>query len=231
MKQLLLFAIVFFTSISATRAQRHCDLIGKSLTSPATIQNGIPFSVTLHIKNLGPDAIKPFDTIEAYYNVAASYYPVFKHLGYSIAANDSIIITDTITYSFTVPADKSSLICSAPELLHGISADSAIDPNLGNNQTCRSLTLSAHGGVWVSSISSESAMKYYPNPMTNQLFIENAEIGARIRIFNMTGQQMYNAVISSDKEIINTSNFKNGIYLVDLMSKDGKREHARVVKQ
>jgi hypothetical protein len=71
----------------------------------------------------------------------------------------------------------------------------------------------------------------YPNPVTKQLTIEGAAIGATIQVNNIIGQTIYMGTIQSARETINTSLWAPGGYLLHLTDKDGNRVVRKVVKE
>ena len=61
----------------------------------------------------------------------------------------------------------------------------------------------------------------YPNPVTEYVTVSNLPVGATLRMINMAGKIVYNAVIQYEQAIINTSEFSNGMYIVQVVN-DGK---------
>jgi hypothetical protein len=74
-------------------------------------------------------------------------------------------------------------------------------------------------------------LQVYPNPTTSSLVIEGAGIGSMIQVNNIIGQTVYQGVIISAKETINTSQWAAGAYLLHLTDKDGMRIVRKVVKE
>ncbi|MCD6063795.1 MAG: Secretion system C-terminal sorting domain, partial [Flavipsychrobacter sp.] len=71
--------------------------------------------------------------------------------------------------------------------------------------------------------------RVYPNPVTNELTIEG-EAGMQVTIVNVLGQEVYRGVLNSDKEVINTSGFVAGSYILQLTGSDGERSVVKVEK-
>jgi hypothetical protein len=71
--------------------------------------------------------------------------------------------------------------------------------------------------------------RIYPNPVTNELTIEG-EPGMKVSIVNVLGQQVYSGVLNNDKEVINTSGFAAGSYILQLTGGDGVRSVVKVEK-
>ncbi|GLR18002.1 clostripain-related cysteine peptidase [Portibacter lacus] len=65
----------------------------------------------------------------------------------------------------------------------------------------------------------------FPNPANQQITIENIEVSAnesyKIRIFDQAGRLVFTRVSNSDRAVINTSDFTNGYYRVQIISGKG----------
>ena len=71
----------------------------------------------------------------------------------------------------------------------------------------------------------------YPNPVTDELTIENASAGTTIRLLSIIGLQIYEGVIGNDKQVINTGYLAAGTYLLQLTDNNGNRTTKTIVKQ
>jgi hypothetical protein len=76
----------------------------------------------------------------------------------------------------------------------------------------------------------QSTVSIYPNPFTGLLTIEGAAAATKISLMNMLGQQVYNGVLSSNKETINTSNMPAGNYILHLTDAAGQRKSIKLTK-
>jgi len=56
--------------------------------------------------------------------------------------------------------------------------------------------------------------KCYPNPTTNYLIVENANIHSNISIVNITGQQQLKLYVTNSSFTIDLSKFQPGIYFI-----------------
>jgi hypothetical protein len=56
--------------------------------------------------------------------------------------------------------------------------------------------------------------KCYPNPTTNYLIVENANIHSNISIVNITGQQQLKLNVTNSTFTIDLSKFQPGIYFI-----------------
>ena len=67
----------------------------------------------------------------------------------------------------------------------------------------------------------ESSTEMYPNPVKNSLNIVSYAAGINsISIFNLNGQEVLNTTVNANQIRINTSSLANGVYIVDIKSKD-----------
>ncbi len=65
-------------------------------------------------------------------------------------------------------------------------------------------------------------IKLYPNPVTDNLTIENSEnTNATAEIYSLFGQKLYSCTLKEKQTRIDLSDFQNGIYLVVLTSQTG----------
>ncbi len=108
-------------------------------------------------------------------------------------------------------------------------------------------TLHGYGDIWFAKLAPDSLFNYcpplttavpnidfkkrlmvYPNPATNELFIENASAGSSIKIFNVLGQQVYNSIVIEDKQQIRLNNFIPGTYLLQIVELNGNRTNKTI---
>jgi len=84
-------------------------------------------------------------------------------------------------------------------------------------------------GIPPSPLKGESIV--WPNPVTNQLFIESAAPGTTISIYNIVGQRIYSGQINQQKTLVDTKGFANGAYILELINNDGERVIRKIVKE
>ena len=65
-----------------------------------------------------------------------------------------------------------------------------------------------------------SEIKVYPNPATDEIFVENLQDG-NISILNISGSVVLNQNITNNKTTVNISHLPAGMYLLKTVSKDG----------
>lgn len=69
-----------------------------------------------------------------------------------------------------------------------------------------------------------TAIKVYPNPVTEKLSIDLNDVSGNIKLmlYSMTGQLLITEKLNTQKNSINISHLKNGLYLVNLHFSDYK---------
>lgn len=76
------------------------------------------------------------------------------------------------------------------------------------------------------------SLNVYPNPAGTQLFVESTLNGlATIRMYDSRGRVVLTTTTSETRTELNTGALSNGIYLLEVMSADGKRSSRQVVIQ
>jgi hypothetical protein len=64
----------------------------------------------------------------------------------------------------------------------------------------------------------QASWTMYPNPAKESVTISNLSSGSSVSIFDVTGRKVYGSVINGEQTTISTSNFINGIYIVQVTS-------------
>lgn len=75
----------------------------------------------------------------------------------------------------------------------------------------------------------KSGLKIFPNPSLGTITVETPEKGQLI-LFNLTGQQILNLMITGPTTSINLSHLPGGVYLVKITS-ENKIQVAKVMKE
>jgi len=88
-----------------------------------------------------------------------------------------------------------------------------------------------HTSVDVPIFFAQPNISVYPNPISGAFFIEGAEMGATVRLFNLMGQQVYEGAIKENKQQINTGDLRLGTYLLQLINREGQKSNVTIVKQ
>lgn len=74
-------------------------------------------------------------------------------------------------------------------------------------------------------------IKIYPNPANEFLYIEGAEKGTEIRLFDLVGKQVYSSVINENREQIAIADLTEGLYLLQFRNQQGNTYSAKIIKQ
>ena len=83
----------------------------------------------------------------------------------------------------------------------------------------------------VPTISGIPDVTVFPNPARNEVYIEGAEKGTNYTLVNILGQQLLSGTITDEKQAVNTSNLRPGIYVIQLSTPNGQSGSIRIVKQ
>ena len=73
-----------------------------------------------------------------------------------------------------------------------------------------------------------SAVRIFPNPASNIVFIESDKIPSKLELFNMTGQVVYSSY-SEIPESIDLNNYSGGLYFVKLDFTDGSTSVRKLI--
>ncbi|NQU35477.1 MAG: T9SS type A sorting domain-containing protein [Bacteroidetes bacterium] len=69
----------------------------------------------------------------------------------------------------------------------------------------------------------EKYTKIYPNPATNNVTIESGSHMEHIRIFNLSGQKVYEVALDQNEVELNIEFLKQGIYMINIETENGTR--------
>jgi len=69
----------------------------------------------------------------------------------------------------------------------------------------------------------------YPNPIDNELIIQGAA-NTSLKVYDLVGRIIYTTSITTNPQIINTSQWERGTYFVELVLPDGDRKIKKVTK-
>ena len=70
----------------------------------------------------------------------------------------------------------------------------------------------------------------YPNPTTSNINIQNLNLNSTVKIFNVTGQMVFNGKSNGDAMIVDMSQYGNGIYMLQVVS-NGKSQKSKIIKK
>ena len=70
-------------------------------------------------------------------------------------------------------------------------------------------------------------MDIFPNPVKDKLnlIIAENQIGNRVKIYSILGQELNSFILNNKKTIVDVSNYKKGIYLVKMETSSGKKTY------
>ncbi len=79
----------------------------------------------------------------------------------------------------------------------------------------------------------QSNFTVYPNPVSDKLFITSTNLtgGSTINITDVTGKSVYKSVITSEQTTINTTDFVNGVYIIQIENKSSIASRKLVVNK
>lgn len=216
-----LFTLIAFIGLAfGANAQHTCDLKVDAY-GPPSYGSLDTFNVHFVVTNLGPDSFKATTDTLAYFlngNFAGGYIDLAMPSG----KVDTFTMTLN-TAAYSNPADSARQICI--EIL-GLnrSADSIIDPNTANNQSCFAIVQLDVKNV----TSAISNVSMYPNPASTQAnFVVNMNQSAAVtvKVYDMIGREVYNnnaGKLNAGKHTfnMNTNDLSNGIYIYQVMIGD-----------
>ncbi len=91
--------------------------------------------------------------------------------------------------------------------------------------------LGVHNKVVTSVQINETGLtRIYPNPFSETLNISTSEEISSINITNITGQTVYTNKQIDRNQVINTATFRNGIYIVSMVTSVGEKVSYKIVK-
>ncbi len=74
------------------------------------------------------------------------------------------------------------------------------------------------------------SLRYYPNPVTNLLTIENGEVITAVHFYNLIGQELFTKDVNADSTTLDLSDMAAGVYIVKVISGD-KELSFKIIKQ
>jgi Secretion system C-terminal sorting domain len=83
----------------------------------------------------------------------------------------------------------------------------------------------------VPNVQTEQLFAIYPNPTTNLINIDKPQGKANFRLLSIVGAVQQQGVVDKVHNTVDVNNVANGLYLLELITEDGKRSVSKVVKQ
>jgi hypothetical protein len=72
--------------------------------------------------------------------------------------------------------------------------------------------------------------RFYPNPATDRLVLENLAVNSRISVINLLGQEVYGTLANSSRVDMDINFLKNGIYMIRVTDEQGKMAVEKFMK-
>jgi len=87
-----------------------------------------------------------------------------------------------------------------------------------NGVTRRNIArLNGDGGTTsVENIKDNFSFNIFPNPANDFVTITHLPSGSKLKVMDITGKTVYNSVVQSEQTVINTSDFVNGVYIIQI---------------
>jgi N-acetylneuraminic acid mutarotase len=80
-------------------------------------------------------------------------------------------------------------------------------------------------------VNSDTDFKFYPNPATGTIFIEADKNAASIRVFDISGRITNDYTFDKYSGSLDISNLSNGLYFVEITTKEGEVMDSKFIKQ
>lgn len=88
--------------------------------------------------------------------------------------------------------------------------------------------------VYAGSISVEerqqNGFRFYPNPTTGKIYLENIPEGAQVSLYNISGQALWSSIMEDSSGTVETHDFPAGVYVLVIVS-DTERYYEKVIKK
>lgn len=187
-----------------------------------TVQIGaddsVRFNVHVSIVNYGPAILEAEDVVNFALAINGNYPPPEQ------------IQNVTLPEGFNIPVGSSipifaeqELVFKAPVGIYQIcfktfGTSLGEDPNPDNDEACFTLTVQS------TSIEETSLEQFnvYPNPASDVVQISSPVNFQTLRVFDMTGREVYTEIVNANNTSLNVSNLNKGIYLITLEGENSK---------
>jgi hypothetical protein len=128
--------------------------------------------------------------------------------------------------------DRLELRIKVAEFLVSFSAVSDVEINEGKDaikeNKAKPIIVEEDDEEPVEDVVEEEVVNVYPNPAKSvvNVYAENLN---KVTVFNSIGQVVYTQVADSDNMIINVESWTNGLYYINLETKDGAKSSQKVI--
>lgn len=226
MKKITLLITLFLSLTTNIFAQeeRSCDLSIRVVEplDGAIIPYGDTAFVKVSIRNNGPDAVLPVDSI--YYKIEGASFN-FRISDSTIVLGDSIVLLAIATWaSVDQTSDEPVDFC----FHFGDHLAGFTDGNSSNDTSCVSFTLKGNVPSSLNETLEISGLKFYPNPVTNDvLHVDMSSLRNKIAsfviadVYGRVRKQELRAGNDRDIETLDLSGFTPGIYFLKVATDVG----------
>jgi PKD repeat protein len=129
---------------------------------------------------------------------------------------DNTPISTTVNPTHTYAASGSYTVCVT------------VTNSCGSDTACQTINTESTG---VNNIQGFVNIRIYPNPIAQQIMIDNAEAGAVLDIYNSTGSLVSHTKLEGDKDNVDVTSLSSGVYLMRFTNKDGGQGSRKFVKE
>ncbi|WP_314244549.1 M43 family zinc metalloprotease [Empedobacter tilapiae] len=144
-------------------------------------------------------------------------------------------VEDETCYEFHfIDAGKDGICCAYGEGFYKLLSDNGEEIASGGKFTKtdidkRSVRISSTS-LGINNTNANTSAKVYPNPVSNTLNIQNSIAIQSVKIFDVTGKQVFSKTINAKETKINVTHLKAGIYFVNTTVR-GKVSKFKIIKK
>ncbi len=147
------------------------------------------------------------------------------------------------SFSPNAPSDMIAALGKDGQIINIVPSQNLVYIRMGNAPGAGEVPIAFNDTVWIklnavmcnatslSSLTSDATFSISPNPFHDVVTIQNkTQRRAEVILMDVTGKRMFSTFFSDAEFKLNLSDFSNGIYLMKLISNDGKSLVKRIVK-
>ena len=211
--------------------QNTLPVILTSVGGPITLQNP---GTTFTVSSAGLYSVTVLDLNNGCSNdgtfqvTSTQQYPIFQNTlpAYNLCGNSTVTLSPVLvqgpaSFQWTFPAGAASQIQLDGSIV--ASTPGIYSVTATNNLGCSSNTVfTVVYCLSVNEIGDKYNVNIFPNPANNKIQIAGAEALLKCIVVNEAGQIMYQALAPDQSFEINTHEFAQGLYLLQLQTTEGK---------
>lgn len=147
-------------------------------------------------------------------------------------------LTNTVIEVFSECSGNTVIVCNndnengllAKLSLTNLTPDETLYARIfGYSESQGTFVVSAYDSILSTIGQEKETLKYYPNPIETNLYLNNNQTIETVKIYNLIGQELFSKVINASDTILNMSDFSSGTYLIKITSKENVKT-IKVVK-